>query len=122
MSRRKQLMQEDKELRNTARSLMQADVAHVKNIFSGPSLGKRVAGRIGDGASDVLETAGQKANSHRGILAALVSAVVLWFAREPLLALFDDAADTEDATEDGELSLTEPPLASVEETELAPPE
>ena len=90
MSGRKDQMREDKALRDTARSLLNADIAHVKNILSGPSLGKRLAGRIGDGATDVLEKASDKADNHRGVLAALIGGIVLWFARNPILALLDD--------------------------------
>ena len=90
MSKLKQQMREDKALRDTAHSLIVADVAHVRNIMNAESLGKRVAGRIGDGASDVWHKAGNTAGSNRGILAAVVGAAALWFARKPLLELLSD--------------------------------
>lgn len=99
MSKLKQQMREDKALRDTAHSLIVADVAHVRNIMNAESLGKRIAGRIGDGASDVLHKAGNTAGNNRGILAAVVAAAALWFARKPILELLSDEA-TEDLPQD----------------------
>ncbi|MEP5939060.1 MAG: hypothetical protein ABJ239_12095 [Erythrobacter sp.] len=122
MSKRKDQMHEDKALRDTARSLLSADISHVKNIMSGPSLGKRLAGRIGDGATDVLEKAGDQADNHRGILAALIGGIVLWFARNPILALLDDKPLddseqttqklTEDAADDEHMADSDTPAAT----------
>lgn len=83
-------MREDRALRDAARALFTADVAHVRNQLNGKSLSQRVIGRVGDGAKDVLEQAADTADNHRGTIALLLGAVALWFARHPLMALFDE--------------------------------
>jgi len=101
MNTLKRQMLEDKALRDTAHSLITADAAHVRNIFSKGSLGKRVAGRIGDGASDVYQKASDTAGNNGGILTAVAGAIALWFARKPIIGLLaDDAASTNEDTPD----------------------
>jgi|GEM_PF-455500 len=101
MNKLKRQMLEDKALRDTAQSLITADAAHVRNILSAGSLGKRVAGRIRDGASDVYQKASDSAGRNRGILAAAVGAAALWFVRKPIMALLNDkAVHDDDSTSD----------------------
>ncbi|MBE5072775.1 hypothetical protein IM511_00475 [Erythrobacteraceae bacterium E2-1 Yellow Sea] len=90
MSDPEQRMLEDRALRDAARALFTADIAHVRNQLNTKSLPQRVLGRVGDGAKDVLEQAADTAENNRGTIALLLGAVVLWFARHPLMALFDD--------------------------------
>ncbi|WP_427968334.1 hypothetical protein [Altererythrobacter sp.] len=97
MSDLRQQMREDRAIRNSARALLEADVAQLRQDFTSKSLGERVLGNIGEGAKDVLERAGDTADNNRGVLAALLGAVVLWFARNPILSLF--AADEEELIE-----------------------
>lgn len=85
----KRQMVEDRALRDAARALVSADIAHVRNLLSGKSLTERMMGRVGDGARDALEHAADAADNHRGAIAVLIGAIVLWFARNPLMALFD---------------------------------
>lgn len=83
-------MREDRALRDAAFALLKADIAQVQATFSGKSLAQRAAGRISEGAQDLLDEAVESADNHRGALAALIAAVVLWFARNPIMALFSD--------------------------------
>lgn len=102
MSELKRQMQEDRALRDAARALVEADVAHVKNAFSGPSLAERAAGSLSDGAKDVFDKASTAAEDHKGILAALVGAVLIWIARNPIMELLgDDQADEEGDVKSG---------------------
>lgn len=76
---------EDRALRDAARSVLIADIAHARNSLSGKGIATRVTSRIADGAKDVFEVAKVQAEDNRGILAILIGALVLWLAREPLL-------------------------------------
>lgn len=92
-------MLEDRHLRNSAKLLVEADIAHIKGNLAERGLGARAADRIAEGASEVYDEAVEVAADNKGALAALVAALVLWFARNPILdALFasDDGADGDD--------------------------
>ena len=79
---------EDRALRDAARDVFMADITHARASFSGKGIAERVGSRVGDGAKDVFEVAKTHADDNRGILAALFGAIVLFFAREPILEIF----------------------------------
>lgn len=95
MSDLKAQMREDRAIRDAARALVEADVAQLKITFSGKSLAKRVTDRVSEGAQDIFEEAVEAADSNRGALATLIAAVVLWFAHNPIMSLFEDEDDDE---------------------------
>lgn len=101
MSKIDQRFYEDRALRDAARNVFKADIAHSRATFSGKALAERMVGRIGDGAVDVFETAKDRADDNRGIIAALIGAILLWFARGPVLEMLgltaQDDADLDDA-------------------------
>ncbi|MFL0670537.1 MAG: hypothetical protein ACJLS3_03625 [Erythrobacter sp.] len=86
---------EDKALRDAAKGVLEADVAHFKAALAeqgiagrvGAQITGKVKNRITAGAHDVIEQAKSAAEDHRGVLAVLVGALILWLAREPLLGL-----------------------------------
>jgi hypothetical protein len=88
-----QQLREDRALRNAARALLDADVAHLRTTLSGKSISTRVVDSISSSASEVLDEAIEVADNHRGALAALLAAVVLWFARNPIIALLNGDKD-----------------------------
>lgn len=90
-----QRLREDRVLRNAARALFEADVAHLRASLAGRSISTRIVDRIGEGASDVLDEAMEVADNNRGVIATLVAAIVLWFARHPIMDLFSDGDDAE---------------------------
>lgn len=95
MSALERQVTEDKTVRDAAKALVMADVAHIKNDLAQRGIGARVADRIGDGAVGVFEEAVEVADNHRGALAAIVGALILWFARNPIMAVFSsDEPDT----------------------------
>lgn len=94
-------LRQDRALRSAARALFHADLAHLRANLSGKSISSRIIDRIGDGAADVLDEAMDVAENHRGAIATLVAAIVLWFARHPIMALFSTEDEAEDADEDG---------------------
>jgi hypothetical protein len=95
----------DRALRDSARALIEADIDHIRADLASRGVGERIFDRIGEGAVDVFEEAVEVADNNRGVLATLLAAVVLWFARHPLLSLLtdDDGDDDEEsgATEQG---------------------
>jgi hypothetical protein len=114
---------EDRALRDAARAVIEEDIAMLRASLGeqgvasrvSQSVGTTITGRIRAGASDVLEQAKQTASDHRGVLAVLVGAILLWLMRGPLLALLDDedAADDTDATS-GEAADAATPLTEGE--------
>ncbi len=88
-------MTEDRALRNAARTLVQADVDHLKADLKVKGVASRFADRMTEGAVDVFEEAVEVAEDKKGVLATLIAAVVIWFARNPIMSLFDDRDDSE---------------------------
>jgi hypothetical protein len=107
---------EDRALRDAARAVLAEDLDKLRDSLGEEGLASRVtasvggtiSGRIRDGARDLLEQAKRQADDHRGVLAVLLGAIILWFGRGPILALFGVSGDDEDA-------------ASDDDTEPAPP-
>ncbi len=96
-------LREDRALRDAARALFQADVAHLRADLAGRSISSRIVDRIGEGATDVLEEAMEVADNNKGVIATLVAAIVLWFARNPILGIFvDEPGDEPDRGEQAE--------------------
>lgn len=98
MSPLEQQFREDKLLRDAAKANFFADLEHVKGTFSGKGLAERVVDRIGEGAKDVFETAKESTEDNRGIIAALVGAILLWISREPILEVLGLKEFVEDDT------------------------
>ena len=100
---RRQLF-EDKALRDTARSIITAQFDRVRNGLSGQRLGKQLADEVGDETLDAADRASNALRGKGGIVAGIAAAVAgataLWFAHEPLLALF--RSSEEDETEEAE--------------------
>ena len=91
----------DRHLRDSAKAIVSADWAHVRADMKRRGVGGRALDRLSEGASDVYEEAIEVASDHKGALAAIVAALVMWFARNPILEAFGDDAD-ETADEDDE--------------------
>ena len=94
-------MLEDKYLRDSARALVEADIQHIKADFAHKGLGERAMDRVTEGAMDLYEEAIDVAEDNKGALAALIAAVVVWFARNPLMSLFGLEPDEDDDEWDG---------------------
>lgn len=92
-----QRLREDRAIRDASLALLKADVSHLRNNLTGKSFGERFVDRVSEGAIDVFEEAVEVADNHKGVLATLIAAVFIWFARNPILSLFsdEDAADDE---------------------------
>lgn len=97
MTWRRQQLMEDRHVRDAARALVGADLRNLRADLSVKSIGERAVDRIAEGASEVYDEALEVASDHKGALAAIVAALVLWLARHPILeALTGEAADDDD--------------------------
>ena len=80
---------EDKALRDAALALFKADLALVRADLDERGLAKRIADRVGESTMDMLDEAVDYAEDNKGKVAAGLAAVVLWFARGPILGSLD---------------------------------
>lgn len=86
---------EDKALRDAAKAVVQADVTFLKEDFTPGALKHRMA----DGASEIFDHAKDVADDNKGILGTLLAAIVIWFARNPVLSLLDPQDEPDIAAE-----------------------
>lgn len=121
MSKLEQQFLEDRALRNSALAMFKADIEHAKTGLSGKGIAERTVSRIAAGAKDALDSTTEKAGDNVGVLAALVGAIALWFAREPILEalaneLESDGDNQPETDEDGspEIVLTPPDEDAIE--------
>lgn len=99
MTDRKTRMIEDRYLRDSARALVEADVEHLKNGLERKGFAARAMDSVKDGALEIYEEALEVADDNKGALAALVAAILVWFARNPILDLLG-LGDSDDAAAD----------------------
>ncbi|MEC7161728.1 MAG: hypothetical protein VXW57_07960 [Pseudomonadota bacterium] len=85
MTDRRLRMLEDKHLRDSARALVEADVEHIKADFANKGMAKRALFRLRENAGELYDEALDVADSNKGAVAAVFAALVVWFARNPLL-------------------------------------
>lgn len=85
MNRLADELAQDRALRDAALAVFRTDLAFVREDIQARGVGGRIADRIGDSAKDMLDDAVDYAEDNRGMVAAAIAAIVLWFARAPLL-------------------------------------
>jgi hypothetical protein len=98
---------EDRAMRDAARAVLVEDIEHLRASLSEQSIASRVTSgvtgtitsRIRTGARDVLAQAKAQAGDHKGVLAILLGAIILWLARGPILDWIDDWAKDGDEFE-----------------------
>jgi hypothetical protein len=76
---------DDRALRDAALRLFKADLDTVRADLAARGAGQRVADRVGDAALDTMDDALDYAQTHKGQVAASVTAVLLFLFRGPLL-------------------------------------
>jgi hypothetical protein len=116
---------EDRALRDAARAVLADDLARVRENLSEQGLASRVSssvsstitGRLRAGARDVLAQAQAQAGDHKGVLALLIGALILFFARGPILDWLDDREEAEEA--DDAAPAPDPELAPAPEGDPA---
>ena len=105
MSSLERRLAEDKALRDSALALFKADLALVRADLDERGLGKRIADRLGESTMDMIDDAADYAEDNKGKVAAGIAAIVLWFARGPILDaigrhLGDDENESDDEDEE----------------------
>lgn len=100
MTDRRARMIEDRYLRDSAKALVEADFDHLKTGLTQRGLTERAFDKVREGAVEIYEEAVEVAEDNKGALAALVAAVLVWFARNPLLSLFGLSQEADDTAQD----------------------
>lgn len=101
---------EDRKLRDAARAVLAEDIERLRTQLADQGIASRVssgvrstvAGRVRAGANDVLAQARATAGDHKGVLALLVAAIILFIARGPILdwiEQFDEPQDDDAETD-----------------------
>lgn len=117
---------EDRALRDKARAVLAEDIERLRDSLSEEGIASRVSSgvsssistRIRTGARDVLAQAKAQAADSKGVLALLVGAILLWFARAPLFAWFDELRGEDDeAADDPSQDAASPEAASAGDPE-----
>ena len=96
MTDRRLRMLEDKHLRDSARALVEADVEHIKADFANKGMAKRALFRLRENAGELYDEALDVADSNKGAVAAVFAALVVWFARNPLLDMVGLGVEQDD--------------------------
>lgn len=100
MTGRRARMIEDRYLRDSAKALVEADIDHLKTSFSQRGLTERAFDKVREGAVDIYEEAIDVAEDNKGALAALFAAIVVWFARNPILSIIGLGDEPDEPAED----------------------
>src|SRR5690606_9591325 len=80
-----QRLAEDKALRDAALALFKADLALVRADLEERGIGERIGSRLGESTMDLLDDGIDYAEENKGKVATGIAAIVLWFARGPIL-------------------------------------
>lgn len=102
---------EDRALRDAARAVLTEDIEQLRASLSEQGIASRVSSgvtatiseRIRIGARDIWAEARLQAGDNKGVLAVLIGAIILWFAREPIFEWIEElieesSYDDEDTT------------------------
>jgi hypothetical protein len=100
MSLLEERLAEDRALRDAALALFKADISYIRDGVRERGLIARLADRLGEGTLDMVDDAVDFAESNKGVVAAGVMAVVLWFARGPILKLVGGLIGEDDGSEE----------------------
>ena len=76
---------DDRALRDAALNVFRDDLRFIRADLDERGLGGREADRLGDATMDMFDEAVDYAEGNKGQAAAALAAVVLWFARGPIV-------------------------------------
>ncbi|MFM7349392.1 MAG: hypothetical protein ACKO01_07870 [Erythrobacter sp.] len=112
---------EDRALRDKARAVLVEDITRLKGALEEEGIASRVSSgvtssisaRIRTGARDVLDQAMAQAADRKGVLALLIGAILIWFARGPIIERIEElVSDSEDSDETETPETARPDVAS----------
>lgn len=99
---------EDRALRDAARAVLTEDIERLRSALDQEGIASRVSTgvtstistRIRTGAQDFLAEVRAQAGDRKGIIALVIGAIILWFARGPILdwiaRMIEEAVEYED--------------------------
>ena len=98
-------LDEARAARDAARVQFDAQLMRLRGDPAARSIGGRIADRLGEDAQTALDQALDVASESKGIIAATMAALALWFLRNPIIAwiehqLTSQADETEKAQPD----------------------
>jgi len=94
-------LKEDRALRDAAFGLVTADLQLIRADLQERGIGGRIADRVGDSTMDMVDEATDFAEQNKGKVAAGLAAIVLWFARGPILDALGSVLEEGLGTDDG---------------------
>lgn len=111
---------EDRALRDKARTVLAEDIARLQGSLKEEGIASRVSSgvtttistRIRTGARDVLDLARAQAGDKKGVVVLLIGAILLWFAREPIFAWFDELRAEDGDSDNAPTPEAAPPAAA----------
>lgn len=111
---------EDRRMRDAARAVLAEDIERLQGSLEEEGIASRVSSgvtstistRIKSGARDVLDQAKAQADDNKSVLAVLIGAILLWFAREPILDWFDELGADDGDSDDAPPQDAAPPAAA----------
>jgi hypothetical protein len=93
-------MAEARALRDAAFGLVAADLQLIRSDLQERGIGGRIADRVGDSTMDMVDEATEFAEKNKGKVAAGLAAIVLWFARGPIIDALGDLLGDDDDDDD----------------------
>lgn len=113
MSNLKKQLALDKALRDEARALIDADIAHAKTLVAPDNLRERTVPPASEKAQNLLSETRASALDNKGTIAAVagaaISAGILWLVREPLMELIGQLTASDEEGETGSSDTTSSP-------------
>jgi len=105
MSKASRQLDEDRALRDRARSRFEARLGKARDDMTPAAIGDRVTGQVKRQARDTLDEAIEVADGNRAVVAGTIGALAIWFLRRPILAWLGrklaSVIDKKDSTDDG---------------------
>jgi len=90
---------EDQALRDAALQLFKSDIALIRAELDDRGIGTRAKDRLGEAALGMADDAIDYVEDNKGWVAAGAAALVLWFARKPILGWLTDLLEGEEPGE-----------------------
>lgn len=113
---------EDRNIRDAARAVLTEDIEQLRASLSEQGIASRVSsgvtstisGRLKEGARDIWAEAQAQAGDNKGMLALVIGAIILWFARGPIFEWIEELIEESAYDDDDNTSGTAPPDAAPE--------
>lgn len=95
----KRQLNEDRVLRETARSIVAAQFVHLRQGISGQRIGEKLADKVGEDAFDAFENAASAAKKNGGIILVVASLAAAALAWKPLTSFVQSLSQSDNDDE-----------------------